>query len=129
MKRTRAGTLLALFCVASLVFLIYRDLFVPGPRDVEVWLGFELTGALARATAPLHWALFAFGAWAFWKQRPWAWRAAAFYCVYVAASHVVWNFSSPAGGGLWDAVWQLVVFLAPAPLLLRLDPVRNAQRV
>lgn len=120
-----ANRALAAFCVATLGFLVYRDLAVPGPRETEVWFGFELTDAWARATAPLHWALFAAGAWAFFTRRPWVWRAAACYCAYVALSHVVWNFTSPAGGGAFDAAWQFVLFLAPAPLFWWLDPARR----
>ena len=126
----RANVALAAFCLATIVFLVTRDLFVAGPRDVEVWFGFELRGGWARATAPLHWALFGFGAWAFWTARPWVWRAAAAWCGYVALSHVVWNFVSPNGGGAFDALWQFVLFLAPAPVLLWLAPPRGAaQRV
>ena len=46
---------LSLFCVATVLFLVPRDLFYAETRDVEVWLGFELRGAAALATAPLHW--------------------------------------------------------------------------
>ncbi len=77
-------------CAATVVFLAARDLFVPRVRDVEVWLGFEVHGAAARWSAPLHWAIFAFGAWAFWRAKRWAPRAAAIYALYIALSHVIW---------------------------------------
>ena len=83
-------TAMALLCAATVVFLVYRDLFVPHVRDTEVWLGFELHGDAARYTAPLHWLIFAVGAWAFWHARPWILRASAAYLAYVALSHVVW---------------------------------------
>ena len=83
-------TALALFCAATVPFLVWRDLFVPAARDVEVWLGFEVHGAAARLTAPLHWAIFALGAWGAWRARPWTMRAAVGYAIYVAISHVVW---------------------------------------
>jgi hypothetical protein len=78
------------FCVATVVLLVVRDLFVPSARDVEVWLGFELRGRAALFTAPLHWAIFALGAYAFWLERPWIVPAAVAYTAYVALSHVVW---------------------------------------
>ena len=81
---------MAAFCAATVVFLAARDLFVPHVRDVEVWLGFELHGAAARWSAPLHWAIFAIGAWGFWRVRPWIVRAAIGYAIYVAVSHVIW---------------------------------------
>jgi len=83
-------TALALFCAATAVFLAVRDLFVPRARDVEVWFGFELHGAAARWSAPLHWAIFAFGAWAAWRARPWVARGAIGYAIYVAVSHAIW---------------------------------------
>jgi hypothetical protein len=88
----RAGwmTALAVFCAATVPFLMWRDLFVPHVRDVEVWGGFELRGAAAHYTAPLHWLVFAVGAWGFWRAWPWMPRAAVAYLAYVALSHVVW---------------------------------------
>lgn len=104
-------------CAAAVVFLAVRDLFVPGPREVEVWLGFELHGAAARLSAPLHWAVFAAGAWGFWRARPWALPAAAAYAFYVAASHLVWNHTSPNGGGWVPGLWQAALFSVPGALL------------
>jgi hypothetical protein len=98
---------------------------LPHVRNVEVWLGFELHGAWARWTAPLHWALFAVGAWAFARGHRWIWRAAPFYAGYVAFSHLVWNLVSPSGGGLLDGLWQLALFSLPVVLLLRLAPPRT----
>jgi hypothetical protein len=97
--RPRAQVALALLCAATVVFLAVRDLFVPEIRDVEVWGGFELHGRAARLTAPLHWAIFALGAWAFWRAQPWIWTAAAAYAFYVALSHLVWSEASPNGRG------------------------------
>jgi len=97
--RTRAETGLALLCAATVVFLAARDLLLPETGDVEVWLGFELRGTAALLSAPLHWALFALGAWAFWRARPWIWPAAAAYVFYVAASHLIWSEASPNGRG------------------------------
>ena len=97
--RSRAETVLALFCAVTVVFLAARDLLLPEIRDVEVWGGFELHGRAARLSAPLHWAIFAAGAWAFWRAKPWIWSAAAAYVFYVAASHLVWSEASPHGQG------------------------------
>jgi hypothetical protein len=60
---------LAVLCGAALLVIVYRDLVVPEARDTEVWLGFEVHGPIARLTAPIHWAIFALGAWAFWTGR------------------------------------------------------------
>jgi hypothetical protein len=90
---------MALFCAATVVFLAARDLLLPEIGDVEVWGGFELHGRAARLSAPLHWAIFALGAFAFWRAKPWVWTVAAAYAFYVAASHLVWSEASPNGRG------------------------------
>jgi len=118
---------LALFCAATVLFLVWRDLFVANARDVEVWLGFALHGRAARLTAPLHWAIFAAGAWAFWTARPWILPAAAAYAFLVAASHLVWSVASPQGRGLPSGLAQAAALSVPALLLLRAWR-RGAQR-
>ncbi len=121
-------TALSLFCVATVAFLISRDLFVPAARDVEVWFGFELHGAAARATAPLHWALFGVGAWGFWTQRSWILPTAAGYAFYVALSHLVWSETSPNGRGWPMGLVQAALLSIPGLLLLRADRARHRPR-
>lgn len=112
-------TALAGFCLLTLVFLIPRDLFVAHARDVEVWFGFELRGAAAQLTAPLHWAIFALGAWGFWRARPWIVPCAAGYCFYVALSHLIWSEASANGQGWPMGLAQAAVFSLPGFALLR----------
>lgn len=111
-------TALAVFCLGSVAFLVPRDLFLEHTRDVEVWFGFELRGALALLTAPLHWAIFLVGAWAFWFQRPWILPYAAAYAFYIAFCHLVWSEASSNGNGWPIGVAQAVVFSVPGFLLL-----------
>ena len=108
---------LAIFCVVSVLFLVPRDLFLPHVRDVEVWLGFELRGGAAWLTAPLHWAIFAVGAWAAWTARPWILPAAAGYAFYVAASHLVWSEASPHGNGWPIGLLQAAALSIPGVVL------------
>jgi hypothetical protein len=112
-------TALAFYCAFTVVFLAYRDLFVPHVRDVEVWGGFELQGAAAHYTAPLHWLIFAVGAWGFWRARPWIVPAAAAYTFYVALSHLVWSEASPHGNGWLVGLAQAAAISLPGFLLLR----------
>ena len=126
--RSRLETALALFCFATVAFLVPRDLFDPSARDVEVWGGLELHGRAAQATAPLHWALFATGGWAFFTRRPWIWRAAAAYAFYVALSHLVWSEASPNGHGLRAGVAQMLALSLPGLWLLREARRRAARR-
>ncbi len=111
-------TALALFCAGTVAFLLWYDLATDS-RDTEVWLGFELHGRAARLTAPLHWAIFAAGAWAFWMQRPWIASAAALYVFYVALSHLVWSEASPHGNGWRIGLLQAAAISLPGLLLWR----------
>ena len=112
-------TALALFCLGSVLFLVVRDFTLPHVREVEVWFGFEVRGALALFTAPLHWAIFLIGAWGFWFQRPWILPAAAAYEFYIAVSHLIWNQTSPNGLGWTAGIAEALAFSVPAWLLLR----------
>lgn len=111
---------LAGVCLLALLVNVPGDLFSAETRDVEVWLGFEVRGAWALATAPLHWAIFAVGAWAFWTGRPWALPAAAGYVFYVAVSHLVWSEASPNGRGWPIGLLQALAISVVGVLLLRL---------
>jgi hypothetical protein len=121
-------TALAAFCALTVAFLAYRDLADPAVGDVEVWLGFEVRGRAARWSAPLHWAIFAAGAWAFWTQRPWILPAAAAYSLYVAVSHVIWSEASPNGRGLPIGLLQGALLSIPALGLLGLQRRMRALR-
>jgi hypothetical protein len=112
-------TALAAFCAATVLFLVPRDLFFQETRDVEVWLGFEVRGRAALLTAPLHWLIFAVGAWAFWRARPWSVPCAAAYVFYVALSHLVWSEASPHGNGWPVGLAQALAISLPGVLLLR----------
>ncbi len=110
----------AVLCAATVVVSVFRDLFLPASREVEVWLGLELTGWIAYATAPLHWAIFAVGAWAFWTGRPWIVPAAAGYLFYAAFSHLVWSEASPHGRGWPIGLVQAAVISGVGWFLLQL---------
>ena len=76
--RHAASIAMALLCAFTVAFLASRDLFLPEVRDREIWFGFEIRGAAALWTAPLHWALFGAAGWAFWKNMRWIWPAAVY---------------------------------------------------
>lgn len=112
-------TALAAFCAATVLFLVPRDLLFAQTRDVEVWFGFELRGTAALLTAPLHWAIFAVGAWGAWHRRPWIAPCAAGYVFYVALSHIVWSEVSPNGSGFAIGLVHAALISIPGLLLLR----------
>jgi hypothetical protein len=109
---------LSVFCLLTVAFLVPRDVFFAETRDVEVWLGLELRGRAAQLTAPLHWAIFAAGAWGFWREKPWILPAAAAYVFYVAVSHVIWSEASPNGRGWPIGLAQAAAISIPGFLLL-----------
>jgi hypothetical protein len=112
-------TVLAVVCTAALPIHIVRDLVLPRTRDVEVWFGFEVRGWAAILTAPLHWAVFALGAWAFWTGRRWIVPWAAGYLFYAAASHLVWSEVGAGGRGWPIGLAQAAAITLLGVLLLR----------
>ncbi len=90
-------------------FYVPWDFFLkPVSQDEEVWLGFVLTGWWAKASEPLHWALYAAGTYGFWRMRPWMWPWAAVYTAQIAVGMAVWNVRNI--GGVWGWLGGLVVF-------------------
>src|SRR5262245_16855760 len=75
----------------AFVFLPW-DLFIkPVARDEEVWFGIMLRGWAAKATEPLHWAIYLAAVYGFWRMRPWMWPWAAVYMAQLALAILVWN--------------------------------------
>ena len=110
---------LAVFCLVTVLFLVPRDLFFAETRAVEIWLGFEVRGTAALATAPVHWASFLVGAWGFWFRRPWILPCAAGYVFYISLSHLIWSGFNQNGHGWPMGLLYAVVFSVPGVLLLR----------
>ena len=110
---------MALGCGATVAVTMFGDFFIPVATETEVWFGFEVTGAGARATAPLHWIFFALCSWGFWTQRPWAVPVAAAYAFYAAFSHVIWSEVSENGRGWPIGLLQAAAISTVGLLLLR----------
>ena len=69
---TRPWWMNALFAFCLFMTFAYMPFDVfwkPVETDQEVWFGFLLHGWAAKATEPLHWAIYAAGAYGFWKMR------------------------------------------------------------
>ena len=93
-------TLLWLFCLYMTVVYLPFDIFLkPIADDREVWFGLALSGWWAKATEPIHWAIYALGAWGFWGMRRWMWPWAAVYAAQVAIGMLVWNVVDARGRG------------------------------
>ncbi len=112
----------ALFAFCLYMTFVYMpfDLFAKSvASDEEVWFGFMLRGWAAKLTEPLHWAIYAAGAYGFWKMRPWMWPWAAVYAAQVSFGMLVWNLRDARGRGWLGGVFTALVFLVPTLALWR----------
>ncbi|HUI27234.1 MAG TPA: SDR family oxidoreductase [Candidatus Kryptonia bacterium] len=125
---------LMLFCAYMTFVHIPLDIFVkPVAADAEAWFGLLLRGWAAKLTEPLHWAIYAAGAYGFWRMRSWMWPWAALYAAQVAFGMFVWNVVYVGGftgwttgivalvpfGGIAFALWQSQDRFGRAPRSLR----------
>lgn len=116
--------LLLLFCLYMTFVYMPFDLFLkPVAEDEEVWFGIVLHGWAAKATAPLHWLIYAAGAYGLWFMRPWLWPWATIYVLQVSIAMLVWNLLDPRGGGIVAGLVAAAIFLVPAIALWRARPL------
>ena len=108
------------FCVYMTFIYMPFDLFwKPVADDEEVWFGFVLHGWWAKATGPLHWLIYGFGAYGFWRMRRWMWPWAAIYAAQVVIAMFVWNLVDPRGGGVSAGAIAAALFAIPMVALWR----------
>jgi hypothetical protein len=108
------------FCAfMTFAYMPYDFFWKPVDRDQEVWLGFMLTGWAAKATEPLHWAIYGAGTYGFWKMRPWMHPWAALYTASVALGMLVWAVTAPRGPGALVGIAAFAPFAALAWALWR----------
>ncbi len=119
------------FCLFMTFVYMPFDLFWKSiATDEEVWFGLMLHGWAAKLTEPLHWAVYAAGAYGFWKMRPWMWPWAAVYSAQISIGMLVWSLRDPRGRGWIGGAVAALVFLIPAVALwqararFRAAPVR-----
>ena len=107
------------FCLyMSFVYMPFDLFWKPVENDVEVWFGFMLHGWWAKATEPLHWAIYAAGAYGFWKMKRWLHPWAALYVAQVAVGMLVWSILNGRASTLLGAV-AFALFAALAVVLWR----------
>jgi len=95
---------LMVFCAYMTAVYMPWDLFVkPVDADAEAWFGFLLRGWAAKLTEPLHWAIYAAGAYGFWRMSAWMWPWAAVYAAQVGAGMFIWNVVYVGGLRGWFA--------------------------
>lgn len=108
-----------LFCLYMTFIYMPFDMFIkPVAEDEEIWFGFTLYGWAAKLTEPLHWAIYAAGAYGFWRMSSWMWPWAAIYTAQVVVAMVVWNLIDPDGNA-WMAAVSGAAFAIPMVALWR----------
>lgn len=96
------------------------DIFIkPVATDQEVWFGYMLTGWAAKATEPLHWAIYAAGAYGFLKMKSWMWPWASLYVGQIAVGMFVWSVVDERGSGVLMGLLAASPFIVLATVLWR----------
>jgi hypothetical protein len=110
--------IMLVFCAFMTFIYMPFDLFwKPVAEDQEVWFGFLVTGWAAKATAPLHWAIYALGFVGFRGMKPWMHPWAALYVMQIAIGMLVWSVLDERSPGWWSGVPVFAVFTGMAWLL------------
>jgi hypothetical protein len=82
---------LLVFCAYMTFIYMPFDLFwKPVDQDEEVWFGYMLHGWMAKATAPIHWAIYGAGFYGLLKMKSWLHPWAALYVFQIAIGMAVW---------------------------------------
>jgi len=107
------------FCAYMTFIYMPFDFFVkPVADDQEVWFGYLLTGWWAKATEPLHWLIYGFGCYGFYRMKRWMWPWAGLYALQVAIGMAVWSIRDERGMGPIAGVLMSLPFAALAAALL-----------
>lgn len=105
------------FCLfMTFVYMPFDMFWKPVAADQEVWFGVLLTGWAAKLTEPIHWAIYAAGAYGMWKMKTWMWPWAAAYALQVAISMLVFSL---ARGSLVGSAVTFLIFMIPTVALFR----------
>jgi uncharacterized protein len=118
------------FAFFMAVFAVPRDLFcTPVAHAERVWFGIVWHGWLAKLGQVAHWAVYAAGAYGFWRLRTWMWPWAAVYAGQVAFSMFIWFALYRGGaGGFSIALLSLLPFGGLTLLLWGARPLFHALR-
>lgn len=110
---------LMVFCAyMTFIYMPFDMFWKPVAEDEEVWFGFVLHGWYAKATEPLHWAIYGAGFYGFLKMKSWMWPWAGVYAMQVAIAMLVWAVHDERGSGPVTGMIAFTIFLAPTIALL-----------
>ncbi len=114
--------LLVFSAYMTFVYVPWDFFFKPVAQDQEVWFGVMFTGWAAKATEPLHWAIYAAATLGFLRMRPWMFPWASLYVVQIAIGMFVWQLLDERGQGLPLAIISAMPFIVLAVALWRAKP-------
>jgi short-subunit dehydrogenase len=101
-------------CFYYVFIYIPWDLFIkPVSIDREVFLGVMFSGRGAKLVELLHWVIYAFAAYGFWRMRPWMWPWASVYVAQMAFSSFAWGIVHRGGLSGW-----IGAFVAGVPCIV-----------
>jgi hypothetical protein len=84
--------LLMVFCAyMTFIYMPFDFFYKPVADDEEVWFGYRLHGWAAKATEPIHWAIYGAGFYGFLKMKAWMFPWAALYVFQVAIAFAVFG--------------------------------------
>jgi len=113
-------TLIMIFCFyMAAIYVPWDFLFKPVSEDQEVWFGILFTGWWAKATEPLHFAVYAAGAWGFLQMKTWMHPWAALYVLQIAVGMFIWNVLDESGSGLVGGLISALPFILLVAMLWR----------
>ena len=113
-----------LFCACmTFVYLPWDFFWKPVAVDQEAWFGVVLTGWAAKATEPLHWAIYAAGTYGLYRMRAWMWPWASLYVLQIAIGMFVWQLLDDRGRGWLLGVVAALPFLVLSVMLWRARPL------
>ncbi len=118
------------FCLyMTFIYMPFDILMKPVEDDREVWFGIVLTGWWAKATEPLHWAIYAAGSFGFYRMKWWMWPWASLYVFQIAIGMFVWTVTRGEFGGWITASIVSVPFVILAVALWRARSKFDGTRV
>ncbi len=117
-------SVIMLFCAyMTFIYLPWDFVWKPVAVDQEAWFGVVLTGWAAKATEPLHWAIYAAGTYGLYRMRAWMWPWASLYVLQIAIGMFVWQLLDDRGRGWPMGVVAALPFLVLSVMLWRARPL------
>ncbi len=112
------------FCAyMAFVYVPWDFFFKPVAEDEEVWFGILLHGWAAKATEPLHWAIYAAGTYGLYQMRSWMWPWASLYVLQIAIGMFVWSILDEQAWGWPVGLAAALPFVALSVAFWRVRPL------